>query len=169
MIDFNSNIPLVKYVYSNKFEKYFWLKEDLIQDGMLGLLKAIKTCNNEKTFPQYAITIIKREMYNTLRREKRHSNNLSIDAFAEDGVYLEDNETIDNNKISIAKIIYSKVITDKKFVAHKPIIDKWIGGQSCVDISISNGCSRQNVDKIINKFRTTCVNIRQQQYDLKKE
>ena len=168
MVDFNSNIKLVRYVYNKKFEKYHWLKDDLLQDGAIGLLKAIETCKDEKTFIKYAITIIKREMYCTIRKERKYIDNLSIEAFDDDDICLEDNKSIDNSKICIAKTIYSKVIKDKKFSSHKPIIDKWIGGESCVEISSDIGCSRQNIDKIINSFRTTCVKTREQQYDIQK-
>jgi RNA polymerase sigma factor (sigma-70 family) len=168
MVDFNSNIKLVRYVYNKKFEKYHWLKDDLLQDGAIALLKAVETCKDEKTFIKYAITLIKREMYYTIRRERRHVGNLSIEAFDNDDICLEDNKSIDNSKICIAKTIYSKVIKDNKFLVHKPIIDKWIGGESCVEISSDIGCSRQNIDKIINKFRNSCVQIRQQQYDIEK-
>ncbi len=79
MVDFNSNIKLVRYVYNKKFEKYHWLKDDLLQDGAIGLLKAIETCKDEKTFIKYAITIIKREMYCTIRKERKYIDNLSIE------------------------------------------------------------------------------------------
>lgn len=75
MIDFESNMKLVYYVYNKRFKKYNWLKDDLLQNGFIGLWKACKNFNEnaETSFSSFAYSCIKNEMNIILRKENEYN------------------------------------------------------------------------------------------------
>ena len=73
---------LVYYIY-NRLEKNNFIisnKEDLIQEGFIGLINAKKTYDTTKNVPfhNYAVVCIKNAMSNYIRQFKKHNSNISI-------------------------------------------------------------------------------------------
>lgn len=81
MIDFESNMSLVYAVFNRCFYMHREYEEDLIQEGMLGLLKAIEKFDASRgvAFSTYAFTVIRNEMGQYIRRMKRYPEPISLD------------------------------------------------------------------------------------------
>ena len=77
--------------------KYYLLggeRDDLVQEGMIGLFKAITSFDTSKNdnFKNYAIMLIEREMISAIRHANTHSQQ-----FLTDSVFLDSDETISDN------------------------------------------------------------------------
>lgn len=78
------NIPLVYHII-NKYYPTYTKDEDIIQAGMLGLVKASKNYSNQKSkFSTYAGVCIRNEIVNELRYRQKHSA-VSLDKLIESG------------------------------------------------------------------------------------
>lgn len=78
------NMKLVYSVYNDNFKNtmFYIDKEDLISEGMLGLVKAANSFNPEKQkFSTYAYVCIKNHMINYCNREFKHKNVLSFEEY----------------------------------------------------------------------------------------
>ncbi|MCI7428541.1 MAG: sigma-70 family RNA polymerase sigma factor [Methanobrevibacter sp.] len=134
---------LVYYVY-NKFEKNNFIisnKDDLIQEGFIGLLNAKKTYDSTKNIPfhNYAITCIKNSMSNYIRQSKKHNSNISIyekitDDLQVADVLVDDSFNIED-KIVIEELLNSQILNEKE----KNIIKLFL-----------QGYSRANIKKMLN-------------------
>ena len=73
------NLRLVVYI-AKKYTNYPD-KDELLSVGTIGLIKAINTFKGDKstTLATYASRCIENEILMTLRAQKKHSNNLSLD------------------------------------------------------------------------------------------
>ena len=77
-----NNINLVYSVYNTYFKNtnFYIDKEDLIGEGMLGLVKAANTYNpNKNKFSTYAYNCIKNHMINYCNKEFKHKDVLSFE------------------------------------------------------------------------------------------
>lgn len=118
MINFDDNVNLVFYIYNSKFNNSKYIKEDLIQEGMVGLLKAINGFdeNRKIKFTTYAYKIIYNTMLNyIIRKEQKHNLHcVPIDNIENDLTddFIEKNELILDLDI-IEKFINSNYCDDK--------------------------------------------------------
>lgn len=76
-----NNIPLVMFTIHKRFFHTFVEEQDLLQIGIIGLIKAIDTYNPNKNiqFSTYAITCIDNEILMYIRKDKRHYHQLSFE------------------------------------------------------------------------------------------
>ena len=74
MIKIDDYLDLVKWVFFKKFKKYIKYKDDILQEGYLGLLKARDTFDESKgvVFTTYAVPLIKNQMLNYIIRERAY-------------------------------------------------------------------------------------------------
>lgn len=81
MPDFDSNLALVYFVFNSYFFTCREYEEDLIQEGVIGLLKAIETFDESlgNEFSTYAVTVIKNEMGMFMRKVQRCPATISLD------------------------------------------------------------------------------------------
>lgn len=81
MVDFESNVMLVYAVFNRCFYMHGEYEEDLIQEGMLGLLKAIKKFDASRgtAFSTYAFKAIRNEMRQYIRLMKPYPEPVSLD------------------------------------------------------------------------------------------
>lgn len=92
MIDFDENVMLVYKVYDVIYSSCRDLKDDLIQEGLLGLWKACQTFNADRgvAFSTYAFVCIRNQMGMFMRKENRYcSHKRSLDDYI-DGNRSED-------------------------------------------------------------------------------
>ena len=78
------NMNLVYSIYYDNFAyTYYYIdKDDLISEGMLGLVKAASTYKPNKTkFSTYAYHCIKNHMINYCNKEYKHKNVLSFEDY----------------------------------------------------------------------------------------
>lgn len=83
-----ANMRLVIYI-ANKIYREGQDKDDMISDGMIGLMKAIATYNPEMgaSIGTYAYRCIQNEMYQQGRNNKKHSKCISMDTKATDDMW----------------------------------------------------------------------------------
>lgn len=80
------NMPLVHYIIKKYYATYT-KDEDIIQSGMLGLVKAAKHYDKTKgKFSTYAAVVIRSEIANELKYRKNDKLNVSLESLREGGV-----------------------------------------------------------------------------------
>lgn len=81
MESFEQHEKLVYRVYNTKFEKYYYLKDDLLQCGRLGLWKACQRFDATKgyKFSTYAVRAITNEMLTLVYEELKHCQNWGLE------------------------------------------------------------------------------------------
>lgn len=117
------NEKLVFYVYNKLTPTDFVInnKDDLIQEGYIGLLKAQKNYNPDKgiKFSTYATMCIRNEMLLYMRQIKKDKRNISLNSILDEENQLElvdvlsENSNFDN-KMMIDFIFNSKELDEKE-------------------------------------------------------
>ena len=153
------NEKLVYYVYEKLHKDSFVIenKDDLIQEGFLGLIKAEQTYNPETKvkFSTYAILCIKNAMLMYFRQNKKHSTNISINEMISEDLKIEDTieceENIEEkteNKILIERLFSHKEITDTE----KLIISRFLSGYTKTSIKQEFGLNQRSLNKFFKKL-----------------
>lgn len=122
MPSFENNQMLVYKIYNKLFKNYWWLKEDLIQEGNIGLYNACLRFNKEYgvAFSTFASRCIINEMYSYLIKEQKHINNcVSFETMIENSneeLRLEEVIEDDKNDITTFELIafLDNAIKDEK-------------------------------------------------------
>lgn len=156
MINFDDNVNLVFYIYNLKFNNYKYIKDDLIQEGMVGLLKAINGFDeNRKTkFTTYAYKVI----YNTMlkyiinKEQKHYLHCLSIDDVENDLV----DEVEEKNEATLDLDIIEKYINknycEDKFTKNVAIL-YFFKNLTQYEIAKIFLCSQTKICETIKKIR----------------
>ena len=103
------NIKFVLYRVSKRFKTYNYCKQDLVQIGNIGLIKAVTTFNPARgiSFITYATICIDNEILMFIRSLKKHQNIDSID------------RTInykDSNILNVSDIISDNIDIEKNYI-----------------------------------------------------
>ena len=101
-----------KEIVNMKVSKYFIVgaeKEDIFQEGMIGLYKAIKSYDSEKqnSFKTFANLCIERQLITAIKTSNRQKH-LPLNSY----LYLNNNAYDDENNISLMDVFNSKTIED---------------------------------------------------------
>lgn len=162
-----SNLRLVPYIVSNKFQNIDYDTDELISIGIVGLIKAVDTFKVEKSieFATYASRCICNEILMAIRRnKKRRLDNFLGDVIAEDGngekLTLEDilpyGEYVDEvyekkeTSIEIRKVLEKLPERDKKIVMlYFGFIDNKTHSQA--EISEMFGLSQSYITRVLKK------------------
>ncbi len=168
-----------KELVNIKVGKYFIIgaeKEDVIQEGMIGLFKAIKDFNPEKqnTFKSFANICIERQLITAIKTSNRQkhmplNSYLSLNTAAYDN--NDDNrveliDTFDSNTIedpleTIMKEEYYNEVQEavnkslSKF--EKQVLDRFIKGDSYVTIAKRLDSPVKSVDNAIQRIRKKAI------------
>ncbi len=162
-----------------KVGKYFIIgaeKEDVIQEGMIGLFKAIKSFNTEKqnSFKTFANLCIERQLITAIKTSNRQkhmplNSYLSLNTSAyenndEDSVELMDTfngKTIEDPLETIMKKEYYNNIQDKidKTLSdfEKKVLDRFIKGESYNVIAKRLDAPVKSVDNAIQRIRKKAI------------
>jgi len=109
-------------IVSMKANRFFMVgaeKEDMIQEGMIGLYKAVKSFNNEKqnSFKTFANMCIERQLITAVKNSNRQkhiplNSSISLNAAAYD-----DNEDMDKMDVLDVKVLNdpSDIIADREY------------------------------------------------------
>ncbi|MDD6879625.1 MAG: sigma-70 family RNA polymerase sigma factor [bacterium] len=158
--------------YAKKFNNIGIEYDDIFQQGMYGLSIAIKKYNsNEKTlFYTFALTCVKREMINLLRKSITNNNNLlnraiSIDEpIYDNGLILE--EVCEDNRNRIENVInsieYTRRINELKYYVkdiNMPIVELKLNGFSNKEIAILLDIKYKQVDNGIRSIKNSLSKI----------
>ena len=164
-----------KEIVNIKVGKYFMVgaeKEDIIQEGLIGLFKAIKTFNAEKnnTFKTFANMCIERQLITAIKSSNRQKHmplnsylSLNMSAYdneEENGAELMD--TFDSKTIEdpletiINKEYYDEIekSIDKTLSQfEKQVLDRYMKGESYVTIAKRLDSPVKSVDNAIQRIR----------------
>lgn len=169
----NELINKYKELVNMKIGKYFIIgaeKEDIYQEGMIGLYKAIKSFNPEKqnSFKTFANLCIERQLITAIKTSNRQkhmplNSYLSLNATA----YDEDNDTslleiFNSNTVedpldTITKKEYYKTVENKieenlsEF--EKQVLHRYARGESYVTIAEKLDSPVKSVDNAIQRIR----------------
>lgn len=162
-----------------KVGKYFMIgaeREDIVQEGMIGLFKAIKSYNPEKqnSFKSFANICIERQLITAIKSSNRQKhmplnsylslNTAAYDNNEEDSVELIDtfnSKTIEDPLETITKKEYYEEVKNNvnknlsKF--EKQVLDRFIKGESYVTIAQKLDSPVKSVDNAIQRIRKKAI------------
>ena len=165
-----------KNLVNIKVSKYFMIgaeKEDILQEGMIGLFKAIQSFNEEKqnSFKSFANICIERQLITAIKSSNRQKHMplntyLSLNTAAYDNNEDDSVELIDtfNSKTAedpletiMKKEYYSEVeeaINKNLSKFEKKVLDRYLKGESYVTIAKRLDSPVKSVDNAIQRIRT---------------
>ena len=168
-----------KDIVNAKVGKYFIIgaeREDVIQEGMIGLFKAIKDFNPEKqnTFKSFANICVERQLITAIKSSNRQKhmplnsylslNTAAYDNNDENSVELIDtfdSKTVEDPLETIMKEEYYNEIQNavnkslSKF--EKQVLDRFIKGESYVTIAKRLDTPVKSVDNAIQRIRKKAI------------
>lgn len=155
-----------------KVSKYFIIgaeRDDIIQEGMIGLYKAIKNFNAEKdsSFKSFANLCIERQLITAIKTSNRqkhiplnNSISLNTNVYEEDEtpfIDLFDSKTIEDPLDTITKKEYYKSVGTKinKYLSNfeKQVLNRYAKGESYVVIAEKLNAPIKSVDNAIQRIR----------------
>lgn len=180
----NTLIQKYKNIVDIKVTKYYIdgaEKEDIVQEGLIGLFKAIKNFNIDKdiSFKTFANLCIERQIITALKSSKRQKhlplntyvslNNTSynnVDGEPESQLIdVYDSNTIEDPLETITKNEYfdsvKKAMDNSLSDFEKKVLNKYVEGQSYVQIAESLNSPIKSIDNAIQRIRKkTAKNIK---------
>lgn len=162
-----------KELVTMKVSKYFIVgaeKEDIFQEGMIGLYKAIKSFNGEKqnSFKSFANLCIERQLITAIKTSNRQKHtplnsyvSLNTSAYDEgdDTTIIEvlDTNTIEDPLDTIMKKEYYKSIENKMNETlsdfEKQVLHRYAKGESYTKISEKLDAPIKSIDNAIQRIR----------------
>jgi len=143
--------------------------EDIVQEGMIGLYKAIRSFNNEKSvsFKTFASVCIKHQIQNAIRKASSQKNMLLSSALP---IYeVEDNEDdMDKNEIILPSSLPSpddtivanenmkelkKKINENLSLMEIKILSLYLKGYSYNEISEIGRYSKKSIDNALSRIK----------------
>ena len=171
-----------KDIVNSKVNKYFIIgaeKEDIMQEGLIGLYKAIKDYNSEKqnSFKSFANLCIERQLITAIKSSNRQkhiplNSSLSLNS----GAYDEDDDTevmeiLDTRKTGedpldiVTKKEYFTVvenaIDDSLSDFEKKVLQHYKNGESYAEIAQKLQSKVKSVDTAIQRIRKKAMKIKQ--------
>ena len=171
----NKYKPLV----NNKVNKYFIIgaeKEDIIQEGMIGIYKAIKSFDIEKqnTFKTFANICIERQLITAIKTSTRQKHmplntciSLNTAAYSNEDDSIELLETYNNQTIEdpletmMKKEYYKEIkqtITSSLSRFEKQVLDRLVLGESYETIAKRFDTPVKSIDNAIQRIRKKANN-----------
>lgn len=167
-----------KELVNMKVSKYFIVgaeRDDTVQEGMIGLFKAIKSFDSDKqnSFKSFANICIERQLITAIKSSNRQkhmplNSYLSLNTAAydneEDSVELIEtfnNKTVEDPLETIMKQEYLNEVEDavnknlSKF--EKQVLDRFLRGESYVKIAKNLDSPVKSVDNAIQRIRKKAI------------
>ena len=154
-------------ILSFNAQKYYLIgaeQEDLLQEGILGLLKAIKFYDETKSsFSSFAFLCIRREMISAIRKANTQKNSILNEALTTSSM-IEDSSDIDNyisseNNPEEAYLLKEEIkefknFSDKNFSKlEKEVLKYLIRGYSYREIAKILSKNLKSIDNTIQRIR----------------
>ena len=134
----------------------------MIQEGMIGLFKAVKNYDNEKnaSFSTFASLCVKRQIYTTVTASKRKKHgplNNYISLFNEQGEedqFMEEDTNPEQVLIQKENISnYYKKIETKLSGFEKDVMELYLSGENYVEIAVKLDKPKKSIDNAIQRIR----------------
>lgn len=159
---------------SNKFFLVGAENDDMYQEGMIGLYKAIQSFNLEKqnSFKTFANLCIERQLITAIKTSNRQKHiplnssfSLNLSAYNEndDTQFLEilDTKTAEDPLDTITKREYFNFIESKidenLSTFEKAVLDRYIQGESYVNIAAKLNAPVKSIDNAIQRIRKKAI------------
>lgn len=169
-----------KEVVGMKVSKYYLNgaeKEDIIQEGLIGLYKAIKGFNPDKqnSFKTFANLCIERQVITAIKGSNRqkhmplngylslNTSNYENEDGEEEGQLIEilDANTVEDPLDTVTKNEYykniEKTIDESLSDFEKKVLSKFIDGQSYIQIAESLNSPVKSIDNAIQRIRKKAI------------
>ena len=166
-----------KDLVNSKVGKYFIIgaeKEDIIQEGMIGLYKAVKNfdCSKQNTFKTFANLCVERQLITAIKTSNRQKHmplnssfSLNLSAYDEndDTTVMEilDTNTAEDPLDTITKREYIEFVENKidKNLSgfEKQVLSRYIQGESYVDIANKLNSPVKSIDNAIQRIRKKAI------------
>ena len=162
-----------KNLVQNKVSRYFIIgaeKEDIIQEGMIGLYKAIKNYDTEKqnTFKTFANMCIERQLITAIKTSNRQKHiplnscvSLNVSAYTNEDdnniqlIEIYDDKTVEDPLDTMMKKEYYKEIQNALDNSlsdfERKVLDRFIKGESYETIARKVDAPVKSVDNAIQK------------------
>lgn len=166
-----------KEVVNIKVGKYFIIgaeKDDIIQEGLIGLYKAIKNFDPEKenSFKTFANLCIERQLITAIKTSNRQKHmplnsylSLNMSAYEDDEtdeiIDIFDSNTIEDPLETITKMEYYSAIEsaiDKSLSDfEKKVLARFVKGESYVQIADKLNSPVKSIDNAIQRIRKKAI------------
>lgn len=172
------NYLLEKYrnLVSMKANKFFLIgaeNDDMIQEGMIGLYKAIQSFDLEKnnSFKTFANLCVERQLITAIKTSNRQKHiplnssfSLNREAYEDDDTSLLeviDSKVMEDPLETITKREYFESIEnkiDKKLSSfERQVLDRYVQGESYIDIANKLNSPVKSVDNAIQRIRKKAI------------
>lgn len=167
-----------KELVNMKVSKYFIIgaeKEDIVQEGLIGLYKAIKNFDMEKqnSFKSFANLCIERQLITAIKTSNRQkhiplNSSLSLNASSYDSdddsnslMEMLNSETVEDPLDTLTKKEYYKTIGTKidetLSIFEKQVLSRYVMGDSYVTIAEKLDAPVKSIDNAIQRIRKKAV------------
>jgi len=173
----NYLIGKYKEIVNMKVSKYFMIgaeKEDIVQEGLIGLYKAIKDFDKDKqnSFKTFANLCIERQLITAIKTSNRQKHmplnsylSLNISAYEEDNdselIEVLETNTIEDPLDTITKKEYFKSVEtaiDKNLSKfEKQVLERYLLGESYVSIATRLDAPVKSIDNAIQRIRKKAI------------
>ena len=135
--------------------------DDLVQEGTIGLYKAIMVYNQEKeaSFITFATLCIKRQLQSLVRKENTQNNSVFLDLFNDDDLNkLINIPTNKGNPEQVAisnqnlQYIDSEIKSQLSDFEYK-VLQQYLNGMSYEQIATENGTNKKSIDNALSRLR----------------
>jgi len=170
-------IDKYKEIVNMKVSKYFMIgaeREDIVQEGLIGLYKAIKDFDNEKqnSFKTFANLCIERQLITAIKTSNRQKHmplnsylSLNISAYEEDSdselIEIFETNTVEDPLDTITKKEYLKSVEtaiDKNLSKfEKKVLERYLLGESYVSIATKLDAPVKSIDNAIQRIRKKAI------------
>ena len=166
------NLKLVHTVINRLFPSYRG-DEDIVEEGMLGLVKAANAFTEDSSvaFSTYAFCLIRNEIINYLRRERRHTDVISLDEpIGDDGegnaVTLGDTLASEDTIECVENPEYFDHVFTSLKEKEKVIVMLKLRGYSAEETAKKVNTSASNVWRVLRKVRDKISNAMEKEYEV---
>ena len=135
--------------------------DDLVQEGMIGLYKAIKTYDSTKdaTFKTFANLCITRQMQSAVRKANAEKNKIFLELIETDAFENFDiaSDVENPEKTAISKENYKHIkneIHSRLSGFEKVVLKLYLEGLSYEQIAIKHNVSKKSVDNALSRIRS---------------
>ncbi len=167
-----------KPLVNHKVNKFFIVgaeKEDIIQEGMIGLYKAIRNFDSEKqnSFKTFANICVERQLITAIKTSTRQKHmplnsyvSLNVAAYTNEEDSIELMETYDNKAVEdpldtmMKKEFYKEIsstIESSLSKFEKQVLDRFIQGESYEVIAQKVDAPVKSVDNAIQRIRKKAI------------
>ena len=145
------NMNLVYHIIHKEYPT-FARDEDIVQSGLLGLVKAANTWDSKLAkFSTYAARCIRNEIYQEFKRRKRSSTPVSLDAIVGDNSRLE--ELVCRDDQTINGIVEHSDFCDKLSNDELTLLNMYKLGYDTTEVSEITGYNIQKVRQIYRSIK----------------